>query len=43
MSKKPKYEKPLKVDMVFDEMMLRISKVDKTKVEANVNRNKKKD
>lgn len=40
MKKKPKYDKPLKVDMEFDEMMQRISKVDKTKVDKNIKRNK---
>lgn len=40
MSRKNKYDKPLKVDMEFDEMMQRISKVDKNKVEANIKRKK---
>jgi hypothetical protein len=36
MAKKIKYEKPLNVDMDFDEMMQRISKVDKDKVETSI-------
>lgn len=40
--KKSKYDKPLKVNMEFDEMMQRISKVDKNKVDKNIKRNKNK-
>tara|TARA_R110000868_G_scaffold355726_1_gene617289 strand:- start:4368 stop:4502 length:135 start_codon:yes stop_codon:yes gene_type:complete len=42
MTKKNKYEKPIEVNMGFDEMMKRLSKVEKSKVEANINRDKKK-
>ncbi len=45
MNKKPKYEKPIQVDMSFDEMMQRLSKVDKTevgyKIKKSVNKKKK--
>ncbi len=40
MKKKTKNEKPLKVDMEFDEMMQRISRVDKSQIESNIKRNK---
>lgn len=40
MGKKPKYEKPIKVDMGFDEMMGRLVRVDKAKVEANIKKAK---
>lgn len=42
MSKKNKYDKPLKVNMEFDEMMQRISNVPKSKIESNIKRKKKK-
>lgn len=42
MSKKNKYDKPVNVNMEFDEMMQRISKVDKTQVEKNIKRQKNK-
>ena len=44
MTKKAKYDKPIEVNMEFDEMMQRLSKVDKTQVEKNIkqaNRKKK--
>ena len=40
--KKTKYEKPLHVDMNFDEMMQRLSNVDKKEVEKKIKRSKKK-
>lgn len=42
MNKNKKYDKPLAINMEFDEMMQRISKVEKCKVEANIQRYKKK-
>jgi hypothetical protein len=42
MSKKTKYEKPLEVNMEFDEMMQRLSKVEKKEVDKNIKRKKKK-
>ena len=39
--KKNKYEKPIEVNMGFDEMMQRLSKVDKSKVETNIKKQKK--
>ena len=42
MGKKNKYDKPLSVDMEFDEMMQRISRVDKANISANIERKKKK-
>lgn len=41
-NKNNKYEKPLIVNMEFDEMMQRISKVEKTDIQANIKRYKKK-
>lgn len=38
--KKKREDKPLKVDMSFDEAMKRISKVDKEKVDRNKKRKK---
>lgn len=42
MSKKPKYEKPLQVDMSFDEMMQRLSNVDKKEVDKKIKKPSKK-
>lgn len=36
MSRKNKYDKPLKVNIEYNEMMQRISEIDKTKVEVNI-------
>jgi hypothetical protein len=41
-NKNNKYDKPLAINMEFDEMMQRISKVEKSKVETNIKRYKKK-
>lgn len=40
--KKTKYEKPIEVNMEFDEMMQRLSKVDKSTVDKSIKRKKKK-
>jgi hypothetical protein len=40
--KKTKYEKPLQVDMNFDEMMQRLSNVDKKEVDAKIKKSTKK-
>lgn len=41
-NKKQEQDKPLKVNMEFDEMMQRISRVDKNQVEKNIKRHEKK-
>ena len=41
-NKKPKYEKPLQVDMSFDEMMKRLSKVDKAEVDKKIKKSNNK-
>ncbi|WP_157547222.1 hypothetical protein [Kordia zhangzhouensis] len=40
--KKTKYEKPLQVDMNFDEMMQRLSNVDKKEVDSKIKKSTKK-
>jgi hypothetical protein len=40
MKKKTKYDKPVKADMGFDEMMQRLSNVDKSTVEKNIRKKK---
>ncbi len=40
--KKLKYEKPIQVDMSFDEMMQRLSNVDKKEVDDKIKKSSKK-
>ena len=42
MKKKNKYDKPIELNMSFDEAMMRISRVDKSNVEKNISTNKRK-
>lgn len=39
--KKTKYEKPVNLNMEFDEAMERLAKADKKKVETNIKKQKK--
>jgi len=42
MERKNKYEKPIEINMGFNEMMQRLSQVDKSKVDSNIKKERKK-